>query len=87
MGAEALQQLLKKMDLDLARSRTSATKIRIDPLQADQEEIARRMKIIQGFLASGKRPERHDPRRCSRSSRRTSVRWFRSKAAASPPPT
>ncbi|MEI7602551.1 MAG: DNA-directed RNA polymerase subunit beta' [Opitutae bacterium] len=56
MGAEALQQLLKKMDL---ASTVEGLRDQLRSTRSKQikKKIARRMKIIQGFLASGKRPE------------------------------
>ncbi|MGA0133251.1 MAG: DNA-directed RNA polymerase subunit beta' [Opitutales bacterium] len=56
MGAEALQQLLRKMDLatTVANLRDQLRSTRSKQIK---KKIARRMKIIQGFLESGKRPE------------------------------
>jgi DNA-directed RNA polymerase subunit beta' len=56
MGAEALQQLLKKMDL-AATVEGLRDQLRSTRSKQIKKKIARRMKIIQGFLASGKRPE------------------------------
>ena len=56
MGAEALQQLLKKMDLS-ATVENLRDQLRSTRSKQIKKKIARRMKIIQGFLASGKRPE------------------------------
>ncbi|MEI6120939.1 MAG: DNA-directed RNA polymerase subunit beta' [Opitutae bacterium] len=56
MGAEALQQLLKKMDL-AATVEGLRDQLRSPRSKQIKKKIARRMKIIQGFLASGKRPE------------------------------
>ena len=56
MGAEALQQLLKKMDL-AATVENLRDQLRSTRSKQIKKKIARRMKIIQGFLASGKRPE------------------------------
>lgn len=56
MGAESLQQLLKKMDL-AATVEGLRDQLRSTRSKQIKKKIARRMKIIQGFLASGKRPE------------------------------
>ncbi|NBV78551.1 MAG: DNA-directed RNA polymerase subunit beta', partial [Verrucomicrobia bacterium] len=56
MGAEALQQLLKKMDL-AATVEGLRDQLRSTRSKQIKKKVARRMKIIQGFLASGKRPE------------------------------
>ena len=56
MGAEALQQLLKKMDL-ASTVENLRDQLRSTRSKQIKKKIARRMKIIQGFLASGKRPE------------------------------
>ena len=56
MGAEALQQLLRKMDLPstVANLRDQLRSTRSKQIK---KKIARRMKIIQGFIESKKRPE------------------------------
>jgi len=56
MGAEALQQLLRKMDLasTVANLRDQLRSTRSKQIK---KKIARRMKIIQGFVDSKKRPE------------------------------
>lgn len=54
MGAEALQQLLKKMDL-ASTVENLRDQLRSTRSKQIKKKIARRMKIIQGFLASGKR--------------------------------
>ncbi|MFM9000435.1 MAG: DNA-directed RNA polymerase subunit beta', partial [Opitutia bacterium] len=56
MGAEALQQLLKKMDLS-ATVANLRDQLRSTRSKQIKKKIARRMKIIQGFDASGKKPE------------------------------
>jgi len=56
MGAEALQQLLKKMDL-ASTVEQLRDQLRSTRSKQIKKKVARRMKIIQGFLASGKRPE------------------------------
>ena len=56
MGAEALQQLLRKMDL-LATIGNLRDQLRSTRSKQIKKKIARRMKIIQGFQDSGKKPE------------------------------
>jgi DNA-directed RNA polymerase subunit beta' len=56
MGAEALSDLLKKMDLDQI---TQELQEQIQTTRSKQikKKVARRLKIIQGFIASGNKPE------------------------------
>ncbi|MCF8108450.1 MAG: DNA-directed RNA polymerase subunit beta' [Desulfohalobiaceae bacterium] len=56
MGAEAVKELLEKIDLQELR-----TQLKDDSLatrsQAKKKKIAKRLKIVEGFLESGNRPE------------------------------
>ena len=56
MGAEALQLLLREMDLKSAVE-DLRDQLRNTKSKQIKKKVARRMKVVQGFLDSGKRPE------------------------------
>ncbi len=84
MGAEAIQDLLKQIDMDAL---AEELREQIDEGKGQKKQKAiKRLKVVSAFRHSSNRPE-WMILEASRSSRRTCARWCSSTAAASRPPT
>ncbi len=56
MGAEAIKELLKRVDVD-ALSEEMRDKMKKDPSQQKRVKFAKRLKVVEAFRKSGNRPE------------------------------
>ncbi len=56
MGAEAIEELLKRVDVD-ALAEEMREKMKIDPSQQKRVKYAKRLKVLEAFRKSGNRPE------------------------------
>ena len=80
MGAEAIRELLRDLDLD-AEAKSQGDHPHVEGPEAGR--AIKRLKVVNAFITSENRPE-WMILEAIRSSRRSSARWCSSTAAASP---
>ena len=85
MGAEAVRELLRTIDID-REVETLRGELKATSSEAKIKKISKRLKVLEGFRSPASRPSGWSWK-CCPCCRRTCVRWCRWTAAASRPPT